>query len=122
MGKMIGVSQLNNAIAKALREYTSDVEKGLEREAEETAKNAVKRLKASSPRRHGDYGKGWRLKRTKKGFTIHNATDYQLTHLLEKGHARRGGGAPVPAKKHIEPVEQEAVHEFIDRAEKVIKR
>ncbi len=121
MGKMIGVSQLNNAIAKALREYTSDVEKGLEREAEETAKNAVKKLRTNSPKKHGDYAKGWRLKRTAHGFVIYNATNHQLTHLLEKPHARRGGGSPVQPQKHIEPVEQEAIQEFTKRAEKVIR-
>lgn len=121
MAKTVGVLQLNSAITKALRDYSSDVEKGLEKVGKEVAEEAIQKLKATSPRKKGDYSKGWRLKRIATGFVIHNATNYQLTHLLEKGHARRGGGAPVRAYKHIEPVEKAAIQDFIHRAEQVIK-
>lgn len=118
---MVKVSQLNNAIADALSEYTDEVEEELKQVQKKVATNGVKKLKQRSPKRTGDYSKGWRIKKTKKGYTIHNATDYQLTHLLENGHAKRGGGRVKP-KKHIEPVEQETIQEFIEETERVIKR
>lgn len=65
-------------------------------------------LKATSPksknkRRSGQYAKSWTKKKRGKMIIIHNK-EYQLTHLLEKGHAKRGGGR-VEAKVHILPVE-----------------
>lgn len=116
----IKVDQLANEISKALREYTTEVEEGLEEVKKEVAKEGVKQLKKTSPKLTGDYAKGWRVKRVGTAQVIHNATNYQLTHLLEKGHAKRGGGR-VPPKIHIAPVEENAIEEFEKRVEKVIK-
>lgn len=116
----IKVDQLANEISKALREYTTEVEEGLEEVKKEVAKEGVKQLKKTSPKLTGDYAKGWRVKRVGTAQVIHNATDYQLTHLLEKGHAKRGGGR-VPPKVHIAPVEEKVIEEFEKRVEKVIR-
>ena len=75
-------------------------------------KNWFKILKADSPEKTGDYAKGWRMKKTSKGYIVHNKTDYQLTHLLEHGHARKGGGRDVKAKVHIRPAEENAIKAF----------
>lgn len=117
---VIKVDQLANEISKALREYTTEVEDGLEEVKKEVAKEGVKQLKKTSPKLTGDYAKGWRVKRVGTAQVIHNATDYQLTHLLEKGHAKRGGGR-VPPKVHIAPVEEKVIEEFEKRVEKVIR-
>lgn len=116
----IKVDQLANEISKSLREYTTEVEEGLEEVKKEVAKEGVKQLKKTSPKLTGDYAKGWRVKRVGTAQVIHNATDYQLTHLLEKGHAKRGGGR-VPPKVHIAPVEEKVIEEFEKRVEKVIR-
>jgi hypothetical protein len=107
-------------IARALQTYTTEVEEGLEQAKEDVAKQTVKQLKQTSPVLTGDYRKGWRTKKVGTAQVIHNATDYQLTHLLEHGHAKVNGGR-VAARPHIEEAEAEAITEYADRVEKVIK-
>lgn len=107
-------------IAKALQTYTAEVTEGLEKAKEEVAKETVQELKRTSPKLTGDYAKGWRTKRVGTAQVVHNATDYQLTHLLEHGHAKRGGGR-VPGIPHIAPAEKKAIDEYTKRVEKVIR-
>ena len=84
----------------------------------------MKELKETSPKRTGKYSKGWRVKTEKgRGFincTIHNATNYQLTHLLEKPHLTRNGRRTTP-KVHIAPVEEKCIEEFQKGVENIIR-
>lgn len=107
-------------IAKTLQEYTSEVEEGLEDAKEKAAKNGAKALKSSSPKRSGRYAKGWRAKKDGTAWVIHNATRYQIAHLLEKGHAKKGGGR-VGGIAHIAPVEETTIKEYEKEVERVIK-
>lgn len=108
-------------IMQALQEYTTEVEEGLEKAKEKAAKDGARSLKATSPKgRTGKYGKGWRAKKDGEAWVIYNATRYQIAHLLEKGHAKRGGGR-VPARVHITPVEDQAIKQFENDVEKVIR-
>lgn len=117
----VKIGDLAAEITKRLQEYTSEVEDGLEKAKEKAAKDGTKTLKATSPKgRTGEYAKGWRAKRDGKAWVIHNATRYQLAHLLEKGHAKRGGGR-VPGRAHIAPVEEQVVDQFTNEVERVIR-
>lgn len=109
------------AIAEALAEYDQEIADATKQITDEVAKEAVDSLKKSSPKLTGSYRKGWRKKqsyadkRTKRN-TVYNKTDYQLTHLLEYGHASRNGGR-VRAIQHIAPVEQAAIEALQERIE-----
>src|SRR5690606_26617277 len=117
---MASIDQLASEIAKALRTYTNEVTEGLEEAKKRVAKETVKRLRSTSPKLTGSYAKGWRVKRVGSAQVVHNATDYQVTHLLEHGHAKVNGGRVAP-RPHIRKAEQEAIKEYLKEAEKVIR-
>lgn len=115
---------LSAQFRRLLTEYQLDVEQAINKQGRAVAKKALKRLRDESPEDTGDYKKGWSLRETKpRGrirFEIYNKTDYQLTHLLEYGHAKVNGGR-VEAKEHIKPVERQAVKEFLDAIEEAVR-
>lgn len=115
-------------IKDILNEYSSDIQDGITEAAYKVAENGKNKLKVTSPKRTGKYRKGWRVdKRGGKGYvhaTIYNATDWQLTHLLEKPHVIRnqyGTWGTSKPQVHIEPVEQECIREYQKDVEQVIK-
>lgn len=114
-------------VSKILNEYADDIQEGIAKEAQDVSKKGAAELKNTSPKRKsngGKYAKGWRVK-TIKGNNeieciIHNATNYQLTHLLEKEHSLRNGKPSTPIV-HIAPVEQQCVKEYEHNVEQVIR-
>lgn len=127
MSKEIKIDNLSKEIMSALTEYADDISGLVEKVANDVGKEAVKELKTISPksvRKGGKYAKGWRLKKDKLGknrysVKIHNKTDYQLTHLLEFGHATRNGGR-TKAIPHIRPTEEKYSNEYEERLKKKI--
>lgn len=128
----VKVDQLSKAINEALNEFVNFTEEAVDKGVSETAKEAVKKLQNAHPSGSGQFGswdksynKGWKVMQTKtdkryhKKATIHNATDYQLTHLLEKGHALRGGGR-TRAFPHIAPVAEKCEDELVKNIKKWI--
>ncbi|MES1053557.1 HK97 gp10 family phage protein [Bacillus thuringiensis] len=106
-------------LARELQRYANVVEEELLTVQEEVADVAVEKLKQNSPKKTGTYRKGWRKKKVDKAVVIHNAKG-QLTHLLENGHAKAGGGR-VPEKVHIRPVEEYVIDELPKRVERAIE-
>jgi hypothetical protein len=116
------LDQLHREILGELQRYTAEIQKEINKSANETAKELVKDLKTTRGHKDktGDYRKGWRIKKMGKKYIVHNATDYQLTHLLEHGHAKRGGGR-VEARIHIAPAEDIAVSAFLQKVERAVR-
>ena len=111
-------------IKDILNEYSVDIQESIVKTAENVAKKGAEKLKQTSPKRTGKYSKGWSVRTTKGrgevSSTIYNATNWQLTHLLEKPHLLRNGRLSTP-KVHIYPVEQQCIKEYETEVEKVIK-
>ncbi|CYV52145.1 HK97 gp10 family phage protein [Streptococcus suis] len=107
---------LANEIAKALAEYSSEIEDEVDFIAEDVASEAVDELKVTSPKRYGKYARNWRFKKNAKGsYVVHNAAPtYRLTHLLENSHLLRNGGRS-KAQPHIKPVEEKVKENFEKR-------
>ena len=113
---------LGKAIRKELQNYAKVEKKILNEAVKQATKEAVKELKTTSPKKTGDYAGSWRSKTEKKttgdSSTIYAGNgEYRLTHLLEKGHAKRGGGR-VSAIPHIKKVEQKAIKKLEDEVVK----
>lgn len=117
---MVNINNLSQEIAEALKTYTNEVTEGLEKAKVEVAKNTVKILKETSPKDTGAYAKSWTVKSVGNAVVVHNKNYYQHTHLLENGHAKRGGGR-VAGITHIKPAEEKAIAEYIEKVEKVIR-
>ena len=113
MGRTIPVDQLASEVMNGLEEYAELAADVLKKEIQEAGKTAKKQIEATAPRRTGRYAKSWAVKKVSETsnsleVTVHSKNRYMLTHLLENGHAKRGGGR-VAAIPHIAPAEEAAV-------------
>lgn len=119
MANKISIDDLAKTIESEVRNWTKDVVDDIDDIKKDITKNGVKQLRGSSPKRTGDYAKNWTSQKLKNGDQViyQKAPTYRLTHLLEKGHAKRNGGRVAP-KVHIAPVEEELVANYISRVEK----
>lgn len=125
--------ELQTAIMKQLTDYKEDIEDEVIEVTDQVTKEAKTELINTSPKsgitRGTKYYKGWAIKqghKTRNGsnkFTkiIWNKTNYQLTHLLEFGHATRDGER-TSANPHIRPVEEKYSTKFADLLSRRIRR
>lgn len=99
-----------------LDDISDDIKKTNNEALKETGKKVTKILMETSPKQAygktaGRYARGWRYKWSDGEVVVYNATDWQLTHLLEDGHfvVNRYGetGARTRAIKHILPASEE---------------
>ena len=106
-----------------LKEYGDVVIEITADAADKTTKEARTKLRSNSAgafkNRTGAYRRGWRASLQRKNTSVlaqvYNATDYQLTHLLENGHDVVRGGAVVGHAKeypHIAEVNDWAINAF----------
>lgn len=120
----VDIANLNKTVNKMLETYCSEVAEVVDEALPKVGQDAVKELKKTSPKRTGDYAKGWAKKVEKERLgsklTVYNKTRYQLTHLLEKGHAKVSGGF-VSGKPHIKPAQDKAEKKAMELIEEGIK-
>lgn len=129
MGRKVGIALMGEEIAEMMSEYASEVTEEMKEAAKAAGRKAVKELKQTSPEGDGDakhYKDGWASVVETNGFSqmsvrVFNKKKPGLTHLLEKGHAKRGGGR-VNGIPHIAPAEKKAIADFEERLRKGIRK
>ena len=104
---------LAEEIMQGLQEYADIADTAMKKAVRKTATQVKNEISANAPKDTGKYAKSWATKKTGENshsleMTVHSKNRYQLAHLLEKGHAKRGGGR-VSGKPHISPAEENGV-------------
>lgn len=81
-----GVAQ---QLDKILHEYVEKVDEVTDDVMHDVAVETVQDLRATSPRKSGDYARSWTWTQKGHEFIVHNKDHYRLTHLLNNGHIIR---------------------------------
>lgn len=107
------IDNLASEIMEGLKEYADLASDDVKRAVRKAGNTVRKEISASAPVDTGKYAKSWSMKKSRETsnsleVTVHSKNRYQLAHLLEHGHAKRGGGR-VAARPHIAQAEQSAV-------------
>lgn len=128
------MKSVTQQINEILETYGREVNNKVREIAVDVAKDTAKDLKRTSPKQKGrgssrggkHYANGWvaEYENIPGGGVrtiVRNKTSYQLTHLLENGHAivnQYGAtGKRVAAIKHIGPAEERGINEYLRRLE-----
>lgn len=123
--KSIKIDSLSAEVMKELRKYADVTTEKVKDATEKAAKTVKDEIKENAPSNTGKYSKSWTIKKAKETSTslelvVHSKNKYQLTHLLEFGHAKRGGGR-VAARPHIASAEEKAIKVFEDEIKEAIE-
>ena len=110
MSNRISIDELSNAVMEQLEEYRELATDEMKKAVKDAGKTVKQEINASAPVRTGRYAKSWQSKTTAESYsdievTVYSPKRYMLAHLLEHGHAKRGGGR-VRAIPHIKPAEE----------------
>lgn len=113
MAKTTKIDDLATEIMKGLNEYKNLAASDMKAAVRKAGKSVKKDIQSNAPKKTGAYSKSWTVRTVKETsgcleLSVCSPKKYQMAHLLEKGHAKRGGGR-VQAQPHIAPAEEKAV-------------
>ena len=122
--------ELSKTIMEGLKEYaslaTSDMKDAVKQTADDVKKNIKEKApvdKSKDAPHPGRYKKSWKSKTLSETAetldVVVYAGDYQISHLLENGHAKRGGGR-VEGIPHIKPAEEKGEKELVKKIEEAL--
>lgn len=121
-GQTVNVDGLAAAVMDGLKEYADLASDKMKSAVKKSAKTVRNDIKGSAPSRTGRYAGSWTTKTTKESsnaleVTVYSPSRYMLAHLLEFGHAKRGGGR-VAARPHIAAAEQHGMEQLESEIER----
>ena len=125
MSDRVRVDQLAAAVMEGLTEYADLAADELKKAVKKAGNSVKKDIQEGAPKDTGTYAKSWSVKNVKETsnsieLVVHSRNRYQISHLLEFGHAKRGGGR-VPGKAHIAPAEKRAERTLEQEIEKALR-
>jgi len=123
--QVVDIGHLADAVMDGLREYADLATDSMKTAVTKAGKTVRKEVMAGAPRNTGTYAKSWRTKKTRESshvleVTVYSPKRYMLAHLVEKGHAKRGGGR-VAGKPHIAPAEQHGIEQLTREIKEALK-
>ena len=110
MSRTVKVDKMAEAIEDELTKYKNLSAENVKLAVKKAGKTVNEGINSSAPVRTGKYAKSWKTKVTLEtsqtiALVVYSPSRYMLAHLLEHGHAKRGGGR-VRAIPHIAPAEE----------------
>lgn len=125
MNRTVSIDEMDSAIMEELEKYAELASDDLKAAVKETAASVRKDIQAGAPVDTGKYKKSWSVKNVHEDsesidLVVHSRNRYQIAHLLEHGHAKRGGGR-VAAKSHIAAAEQHGNEKLVTTIEQKLK-
>ena len=125
MTQTIKIDQLADTVMKGMEEYAKLAVDDLKADVQKAGKTVKQQIESTAPKKTGKYSKSWAIKKTRETsdsiqIVVHSKR-YQLTHLLEFGHAKRGGGR-TRAFPHIAPVEQAGIEQLTRDIERDLRK
>ena len=125
MNRTVSIDEMDYAIMDELEKYAELASDDLKAAVKETAASVRKDIQTGAPVDTGKYKKSWSVKNVHEDsesidLVVHSRNRYQIAHLLEHGHAKRGGGR-VAAKPHIAAAEQRGNEKLVTTIEQKLK-
>lgn len=125
MAESIKPEELAKVIEREMEKYAGVVTDDIKECLKDAAAEVRTEIKDNAPVRTGKYKKSWGIvkdKEDKNGITliVRSKGRYMLTHLLENGHVKRGGGR-VKAIPHIRPAEENGKRKLTSDIERKIR-
>lgn len=115
----VRVDGMAEALGAVLEDYGQEVRDTVKRTVKAAGESCKEDIQRRSPARkqRRAYQKGWRCETVYDGpkgirVRVGNKTKGQLTHLLEHGHAKVGGGR-VEGIPHIRPAEEKMQRQLL---------
>lgn len=128
----VDYNSLTEEIQNQLKTFGTELNREINAGLKEVADKTAETLRQGGPynERSGKYTRDWDVKLRSRSYssvtmteeyTVYNKKNYQLTHLLEKGHVSRNGSRVRPFE-HIKPAEELAEQMAISEVNKAVRR
>lgn len=128
----VDYNSLSEEIQNQLQTFGTALNREINEGLKEVADKTAETLRQGGPynERSGKYTRDWAVKLRNRSYssvtmteeyTVYNKKNYQLTHLLEKGHVSRNGSRVRPFE-HIKPAEELAEQMAISEVNKAVRR